>query len=125
MNTFPQPRKLKPNEKELLEFLLTADFPGRDDLKEQLQYVEVVGDCECGCGTIDLKVNEYPKRAFVEEPIPVEAHGEGIEVLLFVRGGLLCSLEIVDYEDRRPLPYPSIRGLELWVTPVRKSPASD
>jgi hypothetical protein len=125
MGIFAEPRKLKPNERELLEFLLTADFPGRDELKAQLQHVEVVGDCECGCGTIDLKVNEYPTRAFVEEPIPVEARGEGIEVLLFVRGGLLCSLEIVDYEDRRPLPYPSIRDLELWVTPARKPPASD
>jgi hypothetical protein len=120
MAQFPQPRELKPNERALMEFLFTADFPGRNELKEQVDRVEVVGDCDCGCGTIDLAVKEPFVRAASREPISVEAHGDGIEVLLFVRDGLVSSLEIVDYGDSRPLIYPSPATLQLWVPPNSK-----
>jgi hypothetical protein len=119
MGKFQNPRDLKPAERELLEFLLTADFPGRDELKQQLDCVEVIGDCDCGCGTINLTVENPVVHSTAREPIPIEAHGKGLEVLLFVRNGLLSSLEIVDYGDHRPIPYPSPNSLELWVPPSK------
>jgi hypothetical protein len=42
-------------------------------------------------------------------------------VLLFVRDGLLKSLEIVDFEDKRPLAYPTPSDLKLYVTPTSGS----
>jgi len=119
-----EPRPLSSEERALVEFLLSAEFPGRDQLNSQLGFAEVVGTCECGCGTVNLAVTGPAARAVCREPIPVEAHGTGIQVLLFVRGGLVCSLEIVDFEDKRPLPYPRPRDLKLWVPPSPK-PAVD
>jgi hypothetical protein len=113
MAHFAQPRQLKPNERALLEFLLSEDFPGRNELREQVGRIEVVGDCDCGCGSINLMVRNPVVRSVAREPIPVEAHGAGIDVLLFVRDGLLSSLEIVDHGDNRPLAYPSPSGLKL------------
>ena len=110
-----EPRPLKAQERALVEFLRSADFPGRDELRSQLNSVEAVGMCECGCGTVSVLVKSSVPRATCREPVPVEAHGDEIEVLLFVRGGLLTSLEIVDYGDKRPLPYPRPDELKLWV----------
>ena len=119
MGELSLPRPLVPEEKALLEFLLSADFPGRDGLSAQVDHAEVVWECDCGCGTVNLSVREPVVSATAREPIPIEAHAEGLEVLLFVRNGLLQSLEIVDYEDRRPLPYPTPAGLRLWVPPAK------
>jgi hypothetical protein len=121
MSNYTQPRELKLNERDLLDFLLSADFPGNDQLREQLKRAEVVGDCDCGCGTIDLSVRPPFVAANSHEPIPVEAHRAGIDVLLFVRDGRLSSLEIVDYENNRPLTYPSPNKLELWVPPGKSN----
>lgn len=119
MRQLPEPRGLRTPERALIEFLLTADFPGRNELREQLDHVEVVWVCDCGCGTVNLRVKSLTKRAVVREPIPVEARGRGFDVLLFVRDGFLNSLEIVDHGDSRPLEYPSTVGLELWAPPLK------
>jgi hypothetical protein len=112
-----EPRSLSPKERALAEFLLSAEFPGRDELKSQLEFAEVVGVCECGCGTVDLAIKASVARAVCREPIPVEAHKSALDVLLFVRNGLLGSIEIVDYEEKRPLHYPRPDDLKLWVPP--------
>jgi hypothetical protein len=120
MAKFAQPRELKPNEKALIDFLLIADFPGRNELQQQVECVQVVGDCDCGCGTIDLAVTGPCVRAGCRERVPVEAYGDTITVLLFVRDGLLSSLEIVNCDDSRPLVYPSPDGLKLSVPAARE-----
>ena len=117
MAKYTKPRELKSSERILLEFLLSVEFPGRDELREQMKRTEAVGECDCGCGTIDLEDKPPFLKAISSEPIPVEAHGIGIDVLLFVRNGTLCSLEIVDYEDNRPFPYPNPDALKLWIPP--------
>jgi len=112
-----EPRPLSANEHALAEFLLSGDFPGLDVLKQQLGSARVVATCECGCGTVDFALPADTTRAICREPIPVEAYGTGVEVLLFVRDGLLSSLEIVDYGNERPLSYPKPADLTLWVPP--------
>ena len=113
-----EPRALQPAERALLDFLLSADFPGRGELKAQAESIEVVGMCECGCGTVTFAPNGSAARARCREPIPVEAQGKGLQVLLFVRDGLLRSLEIVDFENERPLAYPAPGDLKIYVTPI-------
>jgi hypothetical protein len=49
-------RSLRDDERALLDFLLSADFPGRDELRKQADTASVVGECQCGCGTIELQV---------------------------------------------------------------------
>lgn len=119
--TVIDPRPLNPQEQALAEFLLSADCPGRYDLKRQLASAEAVSLCECGCGTVNLRVGSASRRANCREPIPVEAYGDGVDVLLFVRDGVLDSLEIVDHGDARPVPYPKPEELTLWVPPQRSS----
>ena len=109
MGAYLDPRELKLNERELLEFMLTAEFPGKGELLMQMDALKVVGDC--GCGTIDLQVDPVRPRAKTREPIAVEAHGSGLEVLLFVREGRMVSLEVVDYGDARRFVIPRLRSL--------------
>lgn len=104
-----------------MEFLLSADFPGRAELALQVDSLEVVRVCECGCGTIDVAVGRPVAKADCRGPIPVEAHGAGVEVLLFVREGLISSLEVVDHGDARPIPYPQPPDLKLWIPPSKPS----
>ena len=122
MATYSHARELQPNERAQLHFLLSIDFPGRNELRKQLDRVAVVGDCDCGCGTVDLMVSGPATHADVRKQIPVEAYGKGVDVLLFVRDGLLAALEIVDHGDSRPLKYPTPDGLELRAYP---RPTSD
>ena len=123
MARFSQPRELKPHERALLEFLLTAEFPGKSELQDQARHVQAIGDCDCGCGTIDMSFQEPATPPHNPERVVVEAHRDSpegpIEVLLFVRDGLLSSLEIVDYLDTRLYPTPD--QLKLWVPPRGKS----
>lgn len=121
MPKLSQPRALMPHERSLLEFLLTATFPERDSLKSQVEQVEVTEECDCGCGTTSLRVVGAEPRNASPEQVVVEAYGTGVDVLLFARGGLLSSLEIVDHGDARPLPYPLPGQLTLWVPPRRPS----
>jgi hypothetical protein len=95
MTQTSQPRPLNAEERSLIEFLLSVDFQGRDELLKQLDAVEV--GCDCGCGSLDLKVGGPKLFSPSESPIPVEAYNDAVEVLLFVRGGLLSYLEFVFY----------------------------
>jgi hypothetical protein len=113
-------RPFTEKERELLEFMLSVDFPGRDELKTQAGCAEVDWECDCGCGTFTVELKESCARAASYEPIPVEAYREGLDVLLFVREGYLSSLEIVDYLDVRPLTFPSPKELKLWVPPPQR-----
>ena len=64
-------RALSERERELLDFMLTVDFPGRDELKSQAACAEVCWECDCGCGTVNFELKEPCTRAPAHEPIPV------------------------------------------------------
>jgi hypothetical protein len=113
-------RGLNKKEQELLECMLTAEFPGSEELQAQIGRVEVCAECDCGCGSIDLQVEGQSGHGVENEQIAVEAYGKGVDVLLFVRDGLLSSLEIVDQGDARPPAYPTPAGLKLWVRPLHR-----
>src|SRR5436309_2398133 len=70
------PRPLTDREAEILDFLLTPDFPGRDALRAQANTAKVVGRCSCGCATIDLATDpEAPFAEGVMQHMAVEAGG--------------------------------------------------
>ena len=115
MTKFTEPRPLTRAERRLLDFLLSAEFPGRDELKAQAAAAQAVGACECGCGAIDLTVHHSAPRSSCREPIPVEAYDTNTEVLLFVRDGALSSIQIVGrLGNQHPTPYPRLNELTLW-----------
>ena len=107
------PRPLSPEERALVEFILSADFAGRERLRAQIDSLEVVGQCECGCGTVNLRVKGLGDNRSVEGLLPVEAYGQGVDVLLFARGGFLSCLDLVFHDESLPRPFPMPRDLKL------------
>jgi hypothetical protein len=109
VTTFPRP--LSPRERDLVEFLLTGDFPGVEALREQARQARVIGRCDCGCPTIDLAIDrEHARPAQTAHRVPVSAPAAGwapFEILLLVDDdGWIDSLEYVDYTGTPPADFP-------------------
>jgi hypothetical protein len=51
------PRPLSSDERRILTRLLSVESPGVEELRLQLPHAMVVGNCECGCATVDLCVD--------------------------------------------------------------------
>lgn len=117
MGDLSQPRQLTNEERSLLDFLLSANFPGKDALTEQAKQIEVSGECDCGCGTVDFRLAASAAKSNAREPIFVEAYGEGVDVLLLVRDGYLQSMEIVHHAGAAPGGFPQPEKLRLWRPP--------
>jgi hypothetical protein len=86
-----------------------ADLPSLD----QLDSLQVVGKCQCGCASVDfqhLKPGEIADVA--ADAIGETSAGERVGIIVFALGGNFQALEIVGYSDNpAPLPVPStIRG---------------
>jgi hypothetical protein len=104
---------LSTDERSVLEALLAHEFPGVRQLREQALYVLAKRGCECGCGTIDFVPDgtSVPRSA-ASSPAPVKGRvrdTDGEEVgglILFLKDGMLQSLEIYSYDQ--PLPLPSL-----------------
>ena len=114
------PRALRADERaNLLALLDHQDFPGRDDLRAQVDSALVVGRCDCGCASIDLSVDRNtPAAPEAASPIPNEAEvlsdeGDPIGgVLVFLDKGYLSYLGIYAYDA--PIPaFPPVEHLRL------------
>jgi len=116
-----QPRQLREEEKDLLDYSLPADFPGKEGLREQVGSAPVVSECGCAWGTVNLRTTDRAAAAF--DTNVMEAYGEGLDVLPFVCDGEISSLEIVPHADERPFAFPKREDLKLWVP--RKPKAHD
>jgi hypothetical protein len=106
-----QPSPLLEDERALLDALLAHDFSGVEALREQAKHVWAKRGCECGCGTIDLVTDGTSvPRSEATNPAPVEgavhnAAGEEVGgLILFIKDGMLLSLEIYSHEEPLPLP---------------------
>ena len=105
-------RALTDHERRLLEALLAQDFPGSRTLVAQLEAADAQRGCECGCGTINLRVNESlaPEVVLTGSLAPGEAvvlseTGEVVGgLVVFVRAGYLSCMEIYTFGDPAPLP---------------------
>jgi hypothetical protein len=120
------PRPLGTGERDVLDFLLAADFPGAIELREQSRHAEVVGRCDCGCPTIHLAIDQARARpADVANRVPVSARGAGMapfEVLLSVDDdGWIGSLEYVDHTGTPPEDMPSCHALDPPQVPLAPS----
>jgi hypothetical protein len=105
-----------------LDFLLSTDFAGAAQLREQAQTAVVTGLCSCGCPTFNVSVDRArcgPAKA--AEPIPVEAASTGpldeppLQLLLFVKEGWLESVELVWYGDQAPQKFPPVLSFATQV----------
>ncbi|MDJ0771549.1 MAG: hypothetical protein QNJ12_22375 [Ilumatobacter sp.] len=114
-------RPLTDQERELLEALTSQDFTGAGDLRHQIDYAQAQRGCNCGCGTIDLRVDRAhaPPAPLTRQPAPGEANvvddnGDTIAgLILFTNDGYLSSLEIYFAGD--PLPLPELDRIRPYV----------
>jgi hypothetical protein len=117
-------RELSHAERELVEFLLTADVPGREVLVRQSDTARTSGSsCSCGCPSYSLD----PDRGLPAAPMPVgpiDAHGKDpggndVGVLLFVNDGFLDDVEIFSLAGSTFAGVPRVSDLKLseWSAP--------
>lgn len=127
------PRPLSEAERKLLLSVLEyADFSGRDELLAQMSDVEVVGRCNCGCATVTLSVDSTPPSDDIARPIPneaavLDADGEAVGgVLVFVRDGRVCELEVYSNSNEpiREIPLERVRLSQVPLAAV-PSPEAD
>jgi len=106
-------RSMTQYERELLDYLLEPNFPGRDALRQQIAtaHVEELDDCPC----LRFHVNA-PVIAEVKHRIPIEAESKtgDIQVLLHVLEGRVDELEIVRANPAKPLKMPSVNELKRF-----------
>ncbi|MBO0838028.1 MAG: hypothetical protein J2P28_21285 [Actinobacteria bacterium] len=97
-------RPLTMRERAVLDALLSADFDGVEDLRRQANTSVVVGECVCGCPSID-----FHKERGVSMQVRVNAAVEGSYDGLFLCtvGDRLDGIEWVSASDRRdPTEFP-------------------
>jgi hypothetical protein len=119
------PRALVEEERAILEFLLAEGFPGRDELRAQLDHLVVTGPaCACGCESVALAVERRAPPAAVDERVPTEALGrdaQGTEVgvLLHVIDGYMAELEFFSLADAKGFGRTTLDSLQLaeWSEP--------
>jgi len=108
------PRPLSPSESGILERILSADFPGSHDLRQQIRSVQVSAKCR-SCPSIVFEITDKAAmpKAEVERTIPIEAEGNDLDgvklhILIFIKGGYLDEMEIFREDlgkiQRLPLP---------------------
>lgn len=105
-------RALTDGERALLTAIIDQPFPGSPGLLAQVEVAEAQQGCDCGCGTINLRVDRAKAHsvAFESSLAPGEAEvlsaagtSEG-GLILFVRDGYISSLEIYSWGEPAALP---------------------
>src|SRR6187455_1997163 len=106
------PRAMTEEERAVIDFLLGAEFPGVESLREQARHATVTGLCGCGCPSFGLLVD----RALAEQaptlghPVRAEADSpdEPFSLLLFTERGWLDGVELVWYGEAPPSTFPDL-----------------
>lgn len=109
-------RALTRRERGVLEYLLDGeDFPGRQELRDQMAYATVSSACECGCATRGLAVDRTRAAAAVVEattpiqaPIVRGAGSPGVVILFVDEDGYMSSLEVLGHDGTPPRRLPPV-----------------
>lgn len=100
LRVLPSARELRPDERTVIDQLLSAPFEGRDAIRSQLANARVVAEGEADTRTIKFELAPGERRlALTKLRVPVEAEildedRVPIALLLHVLDGLATELEI-------------------------------
>lgn len=106
-------RPLTKREREILDYLLTPEISGVEELRRQVD-VAVARPWVEGSASIDLAVdqNRAPRSSVVVSPA-LEAQSKDrddpnrlFDLLLWVDDGWLSGIELVEYGDKEPEVFP-------------------
>jgi hypothetical protein len=97
--TIPDVRDLRPEERDLIAWLLQHGEPEAAAYVSQLPDLTVVSHCSCGCPSIDLAVNGRTipitqPTTFLADVAAVTPEGLVAGIILHAREGLLSELEV-------------------------------
>ncbi len=112
-------REVTAPESAVLAAAVSGDWEGASELRSQLPGLLARPGCSCGCGSIDLRPRQGMPAHMAPSPAPCEGIMLGVTgaevggLLLFLRNGLLQSLEVYSYSD--PLPMPALDRVR-WET---------
>jgi hypothetical protein len=114
------PRNLTHSEREILTFMLSADFVGAAQLRAQIPHCQVVAVWVEGLPSVDLAVPTTVGKAPVEDgetSVGSEVRdrdGNYLgEILVWVEGGYLSALEYAWVTDEPPTRLPDVADTKL------------
>ncbi len=101
----------------LLTWLLEHGEPGATDYLSQIPLVRVVGQCGCGCPTLDLAVagkeaTRGSRSTIVADCCGTTPEGAFIGVMVHVREGILSELEAYSLSDLKKFSFPRPENLK-------------
>lgn len=112
-------------ERELIETVLLAQFPGRDEIAIQLRGAMVGAECACGCGSFAVLPNEgSPGARCVGVVFEAEGRDEAdrsvVLQVVVASSGLVDFIECtgVDPDSASSLPRPETLRAFVEVAPV-------
>jgi hypothetical protein len=115
--TIPQDRVLSADERELLIWLLEHGAPEAADYLSQIPFVRVIGQCGCGCPTLELavggkEVTRGSSSTIVADFCGTTPEGAFVGVMVHVREGLLSELEAYSLSNLKKFPFPRSDSLK-------------
>jgi len=108
-NRAGSPRPVSNDELELIEALLGGAGAGAGRYLSQIERLQVVGGCGCGCPSIDLAVDGDIRDAAPRPLVLADAEspeGVPVGVILWVCGGALSGLEVHPWDGTRIVRLP-------------------
>ena len=111
-------RSLSELEEAIIQRLLAASFPGREEVARQVLSAKVIAECQCGCRSVLLGIEDDAPKAPVNRRVPVQgmskdADGTPILFLLHVVAGVLNELEILRADSKPVSEMPQPGSIEL------------
>jgi hypothetical protein len=108
-------RPLTSREREVLDFLLSVETPGVEELRRQADFT-LAKSWDCGCASIDLIVDQEcsPRSSIMRRPAIEAASKERddlervFDLLLWVDDGWLSGIELVEYGSERHEDAPDV-----------------
>ena|SRR5580700_7673462 len=115
--TIPQDRPLTSEERELLTWLLKHGEPEAAEYLSQIPSVRVIGQCGCGCPTIDLAVGDEQaargsSSTIIADFCGTSPEGALVGIMVHVREGILSELEVYSLSDFKKFSIPRPESLE-------------
>ena len=108
-------RSLNAEERSLCEWLIQHGSRNAAHYAPQLDRVTVIGQCTCGCPSVDFAVDGIATSGASEiigDAMGNSPEGLQVGVILFCRQGQLSELEVYPFEDtKRPFRLPKLETL--------------
>jgi hypothetical protein len=101
-------RPLTDRERDVLDALLSVDFPAALALRRQARSAVVSGTCGCGCPSIDFRVG-----AGMRVHVNASVTGSHDGLFLYTLDGQLGGIEWVGVTEDVPIEFPEPARLEI------------